>query len=85
MRAQLAANAGFANYRDYRWQQLYRFDYTPDDAKRFHDAIAEVVVPAAQRLNERRQQQLGVPTLRPWDMDVDPPGQAARSQPLHDD
>jgi oligoendopeptidase F len=77
LRAQAATNAGYPNYRDYRWQQLYRYDYTPDDAKRFHDAIAEVIVPAVVRLNARRREQLGVPTLRPWDMDVDPTGKPA--------
>lgn len=77
LRAQVAANAGYANYRDYRWQQLYRYDYTPDDAKRFHDAIVEVIVPAVTRLNARRCEQLGVATLRPWDMDVDPTGKPA--------
>ena len=75
-RARIAANAGFDNYRSYRWQQLYRFDYTPDDTKRFHAAIEEVVVPAAQRINARRREQLGVPVLRPWDSDVDLTGRA---------
>ncbi|MGH2517439.1 MAG: M3 family metallopeptidase, partial [Ktedonobacterales bacterium] len=75
-RARIAANAGFDNYRSYRWQQLYRFDYTPDDARRFHAAIEEVVVPAARRLYARRREQLGVPTLRPWDTDVDPTNRA---------
>lgn len=74
LRHQIAVNAGFDNYRSYRWRQLYRFDYTPDDARRFHDAIAEVVVPAATRLNEQRRRSLGVPTLRPWDLHVDPDG-----------
>lgn len=77
LRARVAANAGFADYRAYRWQQYYRYDYTPDDAKRFGDAIAEVIVPAVTRLNARRREQLGVPTLRPWDLDVDPTGRPA--------
>jgi hypothetical protein len=34
-------------------------------------AIEEVVVPAATRIYERRRQQLGLDTLRPWDLDVD--------------
>jgi oligoendopeptidase F len=33
VRQQIARNAGYDNYREYRWQQLYRFDYTPDDCK----------------------------------------------------
>lgn len=71
-RVQLAANAGLASYREYRWQQLFRFDYNPEDAKRFHAAIEEAVVPAATRLYERRRQKLGLPSLRPWDLQVDP-------------
>ena len=70
-RQQVAENAGFADYRAYRWRQLYRFDYTPDDAKQFHASIERVVVPAVRRLNERRRTALGVATLRPWDADVD--------------
>jgi oligoendopeptidase F len=79
-RRQLAANASLPSYREYRWRQLFRFDYTPDDAKRFQDAIAEVAVPAAQKLNERRRRRLGVETLRPWDMQVDTSGKP-RLQP----
>jgi oligoendopeptidase F len=74
VRRQLAANAGFDNpkgsgdYRDYRWQQLLRFDYTPDDCKQFQESIAEVVVPVASRLYEKGRAELGVDTLKPWDL-----------------
>ena len=74
VRRQLAANASLPDYRAYRWRQLLRFDYTPDDCKQFHRAIEQVAVPAAARLNEKRRKQLGVETLRPWDLDVDPLG-----------
>jgi len=74
VRRQLAANAGLPDYRAYRWRQLLRFDYTPDDCRQFHRAIEQVAVPAARRLNEKRRRQLGVETLRPWDLDVDPLG-----------
>jgi oligoendopeptidase F len=77
LRTRIAANAGFASYRAYRWQQLFRFDYTPEDTLRFHDAIAEVVVPAVRRLDERRRERLGVPSLRIWDPTVDPAGRTA--------
>jgi len=77
LRRQIAHNAGFDNYRDYRWRQLLRFDYTPDDCRTFHQAIEDVVVPAAARIYERRRAQLGVDTLPPWDLDVDPTGQPA--------
>lgn len=72
LRVRQAANAGLPDYRAYCWQHLGRFDYTPQDCLNFHAAIEEVVVPAARRIYERRRQRLGVATLRPWDLDVDP-------------
>lgn len=74
LRQQMAANAGFDDYLAFKWQQLHRFDYTPDDCTRFHRAIEEVAGPAATRLYEGRRRSLGVETLRPWDLDVDPLG-----------
>ncbi|WP_420627874.1 M3 family oligoendopeptidase [Candidatus Leptofilum sp.] len=70
-RHQIAQNAGFSDFRAYTWQQKKRFDYTPEDAATFHQAIADVVVPAASRVYERYRQKLGVDTLRPWDMKAD--------------
>ncbi len=72
LRRRLAANTGLPNYRDYMFRAYNRFDYTPDDCLRFHDAIAAVVVPAAQRVYERRRARLGLDALRPWDLAVDP-------------
>jgi oligoendopeptidase F len=74
---QIARNAGFADYRSYRWKQLFRFDYTPENCFQFHDAIEKVVIPADRRLLERRKQQLGYSSLRPWDLNVDPLGREA--------
>ncbi len=59
------------------WQVRKRFDYTPDDCTTFHTSVAEVVVPAASRIYERRRQHLGVDSLRPWDLVVDPTGHPA--------
>jgi oligoendopeptidase F len=50
LRAQIAGNAGFANYRDHAFRRLGRFDYTPDDCARFHDAVEQVVMPAVREL-----------------------------------
>lgn len=74
LRLRIARQADRPDYRAYRWDQLHRFDYTPEDARRFHQAIEAVVVPAAARVYERRRQRLGVARLRPWDLDVDPLG-----------
>ncbi len=74
LRLKIATNADFRDYRSFRWKQLMRFDYTPEDCERFQDSIEKVVVPCAAKLCQRRQDLLGIPALRPWDMDVDPFG-----------
>jgi oligoendopeptidase F len=74
VRGRLAANAGLADYRAYRWTELHRFDYTPQDCFEFHRAIEAVAVPAARQLYEKRRRCLGVASLRPWDLEVDPLG-----------
>jgi oligoendopeptidase F len=74
VRVQVARNAGFENYRDYMHREKNRFDYTPDDCFRFHEAVEVAVQPAVARLMERRRRYLGVDRLRPWDLVVDPKG-----------
>ncbi|HEX9091178.1 MAG TPA: M3 family oligoendopeptidase, partial [Anaerolineales bacterium] len=54
VRGQIAKNAGFPDYRAYRWQELLRLDYSPADCKSFHRAIEGVVVPAARRMYAKR-------------------------------
>jgi oligoendopeptidase F len=71
LRGQLARNAGLKDYRDYVWKSYKRFDYTPQDCETFHAAIEKAVVPAAKRVYERARQQMGVETLRPWDISAD--------------
>jgi oligoendopeptidase F len=71
-RVQIARNAGFANYRDYAFRRLGRFDYTSEDCARFHDAVESDVMPVVRQLQAERKQRLGVTALRPWDLAVDP-------------
>ncbi len=71
VRQQIARNAGYDNYRDYRWHQLFRFDYMPADCQAFHAAVSHVLVPETGPLWEKRRKLLGVDTLRPWDTEVD--------------
>ncbi|GAB4547387.1 MAG: M3 family oligoendopeptidase [Phycisphaerales bacterium] len=77
LRDQAAKNAGFANFRDYQHKKMERFDYTPDDCLRFHDAVERHVVPFKRELDERRRANLGVDTLRPWDLACDERGRPA--------
>jgi oligoendopeptidase F len=72
LRERIAANAGFADYRAYMFRRLGRFDYTPQDCAAFHDAVAAEIVPVIRELQDARRQQLGVDSLRPWDLAVDP-------------
>jgi oligoendopeptidase F len=74
LRQQVARNAGFSNYRDYRFQELKRFDYTPQDCEAFHEAVEKHVVPVATEDNARRKRLLGIDSLRPWDLSVDAEG-----------
>ncbi len=76
VRVRLASNSGLPDYRTYRWKQLHRFDYTPQDCKKFHKTIEAIVVPAARYLYEKRRQKLGIDLLRPWDLNVDPLGRS---------
>ena len=72
LRWRIARNAGFADPRDYFFRRLSRLDYTPDDCLRFHAAIAEHVLPLVRQLQAQRREHLGLATLRPWDLAVDP-------------
>lgn len=74
LRDRVASNAGFANYRDYMFAYLGRFDYTPADTFAFHDAIATAVVPIEQQQAVERKHKMALDTLRPWDLAADPEG-----------
>lgn len=72
LRQQIAHHAGFKNYRDYAFRRLGRFDYTPADCGKFHDAVAQHVMPVLRELQAERRTQLKLDELRPWDLAVDP-------------
>lgn len=72
LRGQIAANAGFPNFRDYAFASKERFDYSPEDCIAFHEAVEQSVVPALRRMQEARKTALNVNPLRPWDLSVDP-------------
>ncbi len=76
LRDQVGKNAGFANYRDYMFAAMGRFDYTPQDCFNFHDSVKEAVVPLLNDMATSRKEALKVEQLRPWDTKVDPKGLA---------
>jgi oligoendopeptidase F len=77
-RQRIAHNAGFADFRAYKFQALGRFDYTVQDCLDFHESIANEILPLVEELNEYRRKALNLNTLRPWDLNVDTGGR----QPL---
>lgn len=69
-----ALNAGFSNYRDYRFKELGRFDYTKEDCFQFHDAVKQHVMPLVNIIYQHKKEKLGLDTLRPWDLEAEPEG-----------
>jgi oligoendopeptidase F len=74
LRNKEAANAGFENYRDYRFEELGRFDYTKEDCYKFHEAVKLHVLPLVNEIYKKKKQKLGLDTLRPWDLEAEPAG-----------
>lgn len=73
-RDQVAKNAGFANYRDYKFEELGRFDYTKEDCFQFHAAIKEHIIPLVKNLQEKQREKLQLDVLKPWDTEAEPAG-----------
>ncbi|MEY3681716.1 MAG: hypothetical protein RLZZ289_235, partial [Bacteroidota bacterium] len=76
-RQQLALNAGFDNYRDYKFVAMGRFDYTKEDCFAFHEAIKTHIVPLVKNIQAEKLAKLGKTQFKPWDLDVDPEGKPA--------
>jgi oligoendopeptidase F len=76
-RHQVSVNAGFENFRDYSFQALGRFDYTPKDCYKFAEAIEKEVVPILAEQAQKRAEAMGEEVLKPWDMDVNTSGKPA--------
>ena len=73
-RDQIARNAGFSNYRDYKFAEMGRFDYTPASCFQFHEAVSLHVMPLMDEIYSHQQQKLSLDTLRPWDTEAEPAG-----------
>jgi oligoendopeptidase F len=73
-RHQLSINAGFSNFRDYKFQSLGRFDYTKEDCFNFHESVEKCIVPIVKEIQTKKLQKLGKSKFKPWDLAVDPDG-----------
>lgn len=70
----VAENAGFDNYRDYKFKELGRFDYSKEDCYQFHEAVKQHILPLVNIINEDKKKKLALDTLRPWDLEAEPEG-----------
>jgi oligoendopeptidase F len=77
LRHQVSVNAGFKNYRDYKFEELGRFDYSIKDCFDFHDSIAKEILPLTENSDNERKNKLQLPVLKPWDLEVDVEGKKA--------
>ncbi len=74
LRARMASNADFKNYRDFKHAAKHRFDYSAQDCLALHENVSRYVMPVLARMQQRRIRLLGLSVLRPWDLAVDPEG-----------
>ena len=77
LRNTVAKNAGFSSFTDYQFKAYHRFDYTPLDCRKYHEAIEKLVVPVLAKIRARRKKEMKLDALRPWDQEVDPAGRPA--------
>lgn len=77
LRHQVAKNAGFESFREYRHLDLKRLDWQPDACYDFHDSVKKYVVPFAKKAAEKHRESLGLKAddYRPWDIAGVPKGQ----------
>lgn len=73
-RDRIAKNAGFPNFRDYKFKELGRFDYTSEDCFKFHEAVKKHVLPLVDMIYANKKKKLGLDQLRPWDLEAEPAG-----------
>ena len=74
IRHKIATNAGFEGFQQYMFASMHRFDYTIDNCLEFHDSIESVCQPLRHRADKQRMEDLGLNSLKPWDMGVDVKG-----------
>ncbi len=66
IRQTIASNAGFDNYRDYKFMSLGRFDYTPEDCFTLHEAVEQEIMPIIDLIMKDRKEKLGARCEPGW-------------------
>ena len=76
IRTEISKNAGFDNYRDYKFKAMNRFDYSAQDCLDFHQSIEEHIVPIYKKIQEEKLAKFGYDKFRPYDTSADPEGKS---------
>lgn len=71
LRQQIATNAGYENFRDYKFDEMCRFDYTKSDCFNFHNAIQEELIQILSENDSERKSLMQLQSLKPWDTQAD--------------
>jgi len=71
LRHKIATNAGFENFRDFKFKELCRLDYNVNDCYELHKSIEECIVPLVKEFNTERKRLLNLDSLRPWDLEAE--------------
>jgi oligoendopeptidase F len=75
-RTELAKNAGFENYRDYKFKEMGRFDYSKESCFEFHNSVEKHIVPLVKKIQKERLAKMNKVIFRPWDTAVNAEGKA---------
>lgn len=67
LRDTMAKNLGHENYIRLGYLDMRRTDYGEVEAEQFRAAVKKYAVPLQKKLYERQAEELGTPTLKPWD------------------
>jgi oligoendopeptidase F len=74
LRNNVAINAGFENYRDYKFMEMGRFDYSPEHCFQFHEAVRLHVLPLVDQIFDAQRKKLGLEVMKPWDTEAEQAG-----------
>lgn len=62
-----AHDAGYKNFKEYKHQEMGRFDYTSEDLEDFHTSVVETVVPLLKTYNLSKCASSKQSKIKPWD------------------
>ncbi|NKB68571.1 MAG: hypothetical protein GKR89_16030 [Candidatus Latescibacteria bacterium] len=81
-RQQMAENAGQVDFRAYRFVEMQRTAYSPQDCLGWATAVEEAALPLLHRLDRARTQRLQLQRLKPWDVRAEPATNAGPMRPF---